>query len=112
MHILFLYEITSDSALAYLTPINALRNVALLATQTPLVMMIDVDICVSNTLVQFVNNSKYTDQLVRASDNSFWVLPAWDVNKQLTREKIGTVAASALAGRSLVQRTSEGALQT
>ncbi|EFJ52772.1 hypothetical protein VOLCADRAFT_127353 [Volvox carteri f. nagariensis] len=101
MHILFLYEVTSDSALAYLTPINALRNAALLASQTQLVMMIDVDLCVSNTLVQFVSESKYIDQLVRMSSNSFWVLPAWDVNKQLPQEQINEVAASAASGTKM-----------
>ncbi|GIM01964.1 hypothetical protein Vretimale_6730 [Volvox reticuliferus] len=101
MHILFLYEVTTDSALAYLTPINALRNAALLATQTPLVMMIDVDLCVSDTLLQLLSESKYIDQLIQASGNTFWVLPAWDVNKHLPPEKIDAVAASALSGNKL-----------
>ncbi|GIL49886.1 hypothetical protein Vafri_6197 [Volvox africanus] len=112
MHILFLYELTSDSALAYLTPINALRNAALLAAQTPLVMMIDVDLCVSDTLLQFLSESKYVDQLVRASANTFWVLPAWDVVKHLPREQIDAVAASALSGTKshLVQLWLNGSL--
>ncbi len=98
MHILLLYEVTSDPALAHLTPINALRNAALLAVQTPLLVMVDVDLCVSASLVRFLSEPSNGDKLVASSTNTFWVLPAWDVSAGLSRVEIDHIAESALAG--------------
>ncbi|KAG2438586.1 hypothetical protein HXX76_005136 [Chlamydomonas incerta] len=98
MHVLLLYEVTSDPALAHLTPINALRNAALLAVRTPLLVMVDVDLCVSASLVRFLSEPSNGDKLVASSSNTFWVLPAWDVSAGLSRVEIDHIAESALAG--------------
>ncbi|GFR42280.1 hypothetical protein Agub_g3178 [Astrephomene gubernaculifera] len=98
MRVHLLYEVTSDSALAYLTPINALRNAALLAATTPLVMMIDVDLCVSRTLVQLLSSPSNTLQIMTRTDKMFWVLPAWDVSKSLAPGEVDTAATSAISG--------------
>lgn len=100
MHVLLLYEVTSDPALAHLTPINGLRNAALLAVRTPLLVMVDVDLCVSASLVRFLSEPSNGDKLVASSSNTFWVLPAWDVSAGLSRVEIDHIAESALAGAS------------
>ncbi|PNH10680.1 Glycosyltransferase-like protein LARGE2, partial [Tetrabaena socialis] len=96
--ILLLFEATADPALAFLTPINALRNAALLAAKSPLVAMIDVDLRVSRTLVQFVQDEARSATLVAGSARRFWVLPAWDVEHSLPPGEAEEAAQAALAG--------------
>mmetsp|Transcript_13298 Transcript_13298/g.23396 ORF Transcript_13298/g.23396 Transcript_13298/m.23396 type:complete len:454 (+) Transcript_13298:14-1375(+) len=50
--LLVLYEVVALQFLAGLIPINSLRNVAILATSTPLVAMVDVDLLLSASLGQ------------------------------------------------------------
>ena len=48
--LLLLYEQLLDTTVAALLPINALRNAALLAAETPLIAMVDVDLLLSRGL--------------------------------------------------------------
>src|SRR4051794_17814889 len=51
LRILLLYELLAEPAVQQLLlPINSLRNAAILAVDTPLVAMIDVDLLLSATL--------------------------------------------------------------
>jgi hypothetical protein len=50
LRVLVAYEHVSHRFLANLIPINALRNMAIVASTTPLVTMIDVDLLTSRQL--------------------------------------------------------------
>ncbi|KAJ9533887.1 hypothetical protein QJQ45_026983, partial [Haematococcus lacustris] len=54
LRVLLMTELVGDSLLRALLPINSLRNAALLAVDSPLVAMVDVDLLPSTTLVQAV----------------------------------------------------------
>lgn len=55
MHLV--YEVVHEQAMLYILPINLLRNAALLAAQTPLVAMIDIDLLVSRSFADAVQDS-------------------------------------------------------
>jgi hypothetical protein len=50
LRVLLLYEYVDSDFMAALIPINALRNAAILAADTPLVAMVDVDLLISANL--------------------------------------------------------------
>jgi Glycosyl-transferase for dystroglycan len=54
LDIMLLYETVIDDVMMVLLPINTMRNYALLQARTPLVSMVDVDLLVSNTLLQWL----------------------------------------------------------
>eukprot|EP00878_Enallax_costatus_P034166 GHUV01037827.1.p1 GENE.GHUV01037827.1~~GHUV01037827.1.p1 ORF type:complete len:113 (-),score=29.95 GHUV01037827.1:339-677(-) len=56
--ILLLYETVLDDVMKVMFPINTLRNYALLQAKTPLVSMVDVDLIVSNALLQWLLEQK------------------------------------------------------
>ncbi|KAG2500253.1 hypothetical protein HYH03_001831 [Edaphochlamys debaryana] len=99
--LLLLYEVASDPALASLVPINAVRNAALLAVRTPLAAMVDVDLRVSKSLVALVSEPRTAQQLVAGAEGAFWVLPAWDVPRDLGDAAAEEAALSALNGDKL-----------
>lgn len=76
-------EITADRALAALVPINALRNAALLAIRTPLVAMIDVDLAVSDSLQNVLQNADRWERRV-APCHSCKCLSAYVESKDCT----------------------------
>jgi len=54
LDILLLYEVVADDVMTVMFPINSMRNYALLQARTPLVAMVDVDLIVSNALLQWL----------------------------------------------------------
>jgi hypothetical protein len=54
LDILLLYEVVEDEVMQVMFPINSMRNYALLQARTPLVAMVDVDLIVSNALLQWL----------------------------------------------------------
>lgn len=58
LDIMLLYETTLDDVMSVMFPINTLRNYALLQARTPLVSMVDVDLIVSNALLQWLLSQK------------------------------------------------------
>jgi hypothetical protein len=86
-------EMVTDASMAALLPINALRNIALIAASTPLVAMIDVDLLVSTSLADSLNlHSQHPlsySIILKASQGSTlqppvaWILPAYETSKLL-----------------------------
>lgn len=58
LDILLLYEVVLDEVMKVMFPINSMRNYALLQARTPLVAMVDVDLIVSNALLQWLLDKK------------------------------------------------------
>lgn len=58
LDIMLLYETVLDDVMTVMFPINTLRNYALLQARTPLVSMVDVDLIVSNALLQWLLDQK------------------------------------------------------
>lgn len=58
LDILLLYEVVLDEVMKVMFPINSMRNYALLQARTPLVAMVDVDLIVSNALLQWLLEKK------------------------------------------------------
>lgn len=54
LDILLLYETVVDEVMKVMFPVNTMRNYALLQARTPLVAMVDVDLIVSNTLLEWL----------------------------------------------------------
>ncbi len=51
-------QLVTAPALAFLIPVNALRNAALLAASTPLVAMVDADLTIVDTLAQLLRDKR------------------------------------------------------
>jgi hypothetical protein len=58
LDIMLLYEVVLDDVMKVMFPINSMRNYALLQARTPLVAMVDVDLIVSNALLQWLLDRK------------------------------------------------------
>ena len=58
LDIMLLYETVVDEVMKVMFPINTMRNYALLQAKTRLVAMVDVDLIVSNTLLQWLQVGK------------------------------------------------------
>lgn len=58
LDIMLLYEVVLDDVMKVMFPINSMRNYALLQARTPLVAMVDVDLIVSNALLQWLLDKK------------------------------------------------------
>eukprot|EP00878_Enallax_costatus_P001272 GHUV01001416.1.p1 GENE.GHUV01001416.1~~GHUV01001416.1.p1 ORF type:complete len:485 (+),score=84.31 GHUV01001416.1:159-1613(+) len=81
--ILLLYETVLDDVMKVMFPINTLRNYALLQAKTPLVSMVDVDLIVSNALLQWLLEQKNYDQLREMTrGKTVVVLPAFETAPQ------------------------------
>ncbi|KAL6753808.1 glycosyl-transferase for dystroglycan-domain-containing protein [Haematococcus lacustris] len=52
LRLLLMTELLGERAAKWLYPINSLRNAAILASDTPMVAMVDVDLLLSNTLAK------------------------------------------------------------
>ncbi|GAX72606.1 hypothetical protein CEUSTIGMA_g62.t1 [Chlamydomonas eustigma] len=83
-----------------LLPINSLRNAAMLAADTDMVAMIDVDLLISKDLSTDMSNTESVIQLVRATtqQNKLIILPAFETIPKLTLEHGLIVAQQAAAG--------------
>lgn len=83
LDILLLYEVVADDVMTVMFPINSMRNYALLQARTPLVAMVDVDLIVSNALLQWLLDKQNYDQLRKMTDsNTVVVLPAFETAPQ------------------------------
>jgi glycosyltransferase-like protein LARGE len=54
LDVMVLYETVVDEVMQHMFPVNTLRNYALIQARTQLVAMVDVDLIVSNSLVQWL----------------------------------------------------------
>ncbi|GIM13709.1 hypothetical protein Vretimale_16783 [Volvox reticuliferus] len=101
LRLLLLYEIVVQEALAVLMPINIMRNAALIATDSDLVAMLDVDLSANKDLAGLVMRSpqRVTEMVFRAErQHVAWILPAWDVSRSVPSLKRNSVADEALSG--------------
>lgn len=71
--ILVAVEVVAEPLLAKLLPINAIRNLAILASSTPLVAMIDVDLLLSASLAGELVDSQ---ERCVAVHQLYWSSPA------------------------------------
>ncbi|GLC43919.1 hypothetical protein PLESTM_001535700 [Pleodorina starrii] len=100
LRLLLLYELVGDEMLAALMPINALRNAAFLAADTPLVAMVDVDLSPSWSLAgQVLADSKRAASLVE-DDRAVWVVPAFDTHRRMNFSEREAVADDVVAGEA------------
>ncbi|GLC43923.1 hypothetical protein PLESTF_001369800 [Pleodorina starrii] len=102
LRLLLLYEVVGDEMLAALMPINALRNAAFLAADTPLVAMVDVDLSPSWSLAgQVLADSKRASALQQQSEQNraVWVLPAFDTHHGLPISEREALADAVVAVR-------------
>ncbi|GLC73387.1 hypothetical protein PLESTF_001369700 [Pleodorina starrii] len=102
LRLLLLYELVGDEMLAALMPINALRNAAFLAADTPLVAMVDVDLSPSWSLAgKVLADSKRASALQQQSehDRAVWVLPAFDTHHGLPFSEREALADAVVAVR-------------
>jgi glycosyltransferase-like protein LARGE len=80
---MLLYETVADDRMAVLLPINAMRNYALLQARSPLVAMVDVDLVVSTSLGEWLDNPANVDLLrAAAAAKRVFVLPAFETSPQ------------------------------
>ncbi|GLI63496.1 hypothetical protein VaNZ11_006478, partial [Volvox africanus] len=102
LRLMLVYEMVGDGQMAVLMPVNALRNIAMLAVDTPLAAMVDVDLSFSWSLAGHVmsNRTRVADLELRAKrDRTGWVIPAWDVDKKIKFSSQNHVADEMLAVR-------------
>eukprot|EP00775_Hariotina_reticulata_P011145 gene11145-11298_t len=97
LDILLLYETVVDEVMKVMFPINTMRNYGLLQARTPLVAMVDVDLIVSNALLQWLLEPKNYEQLREMTkDKTVVVLPAFETapqkNMTLAHELADTAA--------------------
>eukprot|EP00879_Flechtneria_rotunda_P010851 GHRR01011340.1.p1 GENE.GHRR01011340.1~~GHRR01011340.1.p1 ORF type:complete len:323 (+),score=75.49 GHRR01011340.1:846-1814(+) len=97
LDILLLFETVADDVMKVMFPINTMRNYALLQARTPLVAMVDVDLIVSNALLQWLLKKQNYDQLREMTrGKSVVVLPAFETapqrNMTLAHELADTAA--------------------
>ncbi|GIL90828.1 hypothetical protein Vretimale_16784 [Volvox reticuliferus] len=100
LRLMLLYEIVVQEALAMLMPINIMRNTALIATDSDLVAMLDVDLSANKDLAGLVMRSpqRVTEMVFRAErQHVAWILPAWDVSRSVPSLKRNSVADEALS---------------
>ncbi|GFH24400.1 glycosyltransferase-like protein LARGE2 [Haematococcus lacustris] len=109
LRVLVMTELVGDSLLRALLPINSLRNAALLAVDSPLVAMVDVDLLPSTTLVQARSAAKLVEQCQR---KQLFVLPAFETRPRAPLEAGLQLAEQAgLGGKgALLQLVQSGAL--
>ncbi|EFJ50228.1 hypothetical protein VOLCADRAFT_89141 [Volvox carteri f. nagariensis] len=100
LRLMLLYELVADEVMAALMPINALRNAAILAADTPLVAMVDVDLSPSLSLSQHLlsNRTRAAELQRRAeAERTVWVIPAFDTQRRLSlpgREAVADLAVA------------------
>ncbi|GLC49542.1 hypothetical protein PLESTB_000253000 [Pleodorina starrii] len=99
LRLLLLYEVVGDEMLAALMPINALRNAAFLAADTPLVAMVDVDLSPSGSLAgQVLADSGRAARMVE-DERAVWVVPAFDTHRRMNFSEREAVADDVVAER-------------
>ncbi|GIL52800.1 hypothetical protein Vafri_8479 [Volvox africanus] len=90
LRLLLLTETIKEEALSVLMPINILRNAGMLAVDTPLAAMVDVDLSISHSFAKqvLVNKTRTAEMIRRAElENILYVMPAWDTNRTLARNR-------------------------
>ncbi|GLI59959.1 hypothetical protein VaNZ11_002014 [Volvox africanus] len=106
LRLLLLAEAIKEEALSVLMPINILRNAGMLAADTPLAAMVDVDLSISQSLAKhvLVNKTRTAEMVRRAElENILYVMPAWDTNRTLGRNRtafIGQILATSPAEKA------------
>ncbi|GIL83181.1 hypothetical protein Vretimale_11425 [Volvox reticuliferus] len=111
LRLLLLSETLKDEALSVLMPINILRNAGMLAADTPLAAMVDVDLSFSRSFGRnvMVNTTRTAEMVRRAElENVLYVMPAWDTNRTLGRNRtayIEQILATPPAEKTTKMRT-------
>ena len=81
-----------------LLPINSLRNAALLAADTPMVAMIDVDLLISKGLSDSLLPRGAGDAKGSVAQRRVWILPAFETSPRLGMDQGTRVAEDAVGG--------------
>ncbi|GLI66282.1 hypothetical protein VaNZ11_010040 [Volvox africanus] len=100
LRLLLLYEIVFDEALGLLMPINTMRNAAMMATDSQLVAMVDVDLSANKDLAASVMRSpeRVAEMILLAEKQHMaWIMPAFDVSPSVPPPMRNYVADEALA---------------
>ncbi|GIL50334.1 hypothetical protein Vafri_6574 [Volvox africanus] len=100
LRLLLLYELVIDEALTLLMPINTMRNAAMMATDSELVAMVDVDLSANKDLSKSVMRSpeRMKEIILHAEKQRMvWILPAFDVSSSVPPPMRNYVADEALS---------------
>ncbi|GLC46970.1 hypothetical protein PLESTM_002002100 [Pleodorina starrii] len=101
LRLLLFTERVADRQMATLMPTNSMRNAAMLAVQTPLAAMIDVDLGVSDTFNKAISNKTWADLLVQNAvvpQPKIFIPTAWEPNHTLDMHTATRMAELALRG--------------
>ncbi|GIL67986.1 hypothetical protein Vafri_21247 [Volvox africanus] len=100
LRLLLVAELVADEQMAIIMPINAIRNAAFLAVDSPLAAMVDVDLSISAGLAaRVLRNQTRAEELVWRSqwEHVAWVLPTFDIHKNVSRLEKNAAVEEALA---------------
>ncbi|GFH25280.1 uncharacterized protein HaLaN_23218 [Haematococcus lacustris] len=85
LRLLLVTELLGEAAALLLFPINSLRNVALLASDTPMVAMIDVDLLLSSSLASDLHGARQAPSSIASEvmqlcrEGNLLILPAFEI---------------------------------
>eukprot|EP00195_Chlamydomonas_chlamydogama_P004801 CAMPEP_0202898276 /NCGR_PEP_ID=MMETSP1392-20130828/6833_1 /ASSEMBLY_ACC=CAM_ASM_000868 /TAXON_ID=225041 /ORGANISM="Chlamydomonas chlamydogama, Strain SAG 11-48b" /LENGTH=372 /DNA_ID=CAMNT_0049584147 /DNA_START=271 /DNA_END=1389 /DNA_ORIENTATION=- len=103
LRVLLMYELAADELVASILPINALRNAAMLAAQTPAVAMVDADLLLSSALTHELGKEDRSSALLdQLQQRHVLIMPAFETTKALSiragAELVGKAVQSDKAG--------------